>query len=99
IRGRYLDDPEFLPVLEKCAELDVPLYLHPTTPPNSMIDPLQSAGLDGAVFGFGVETGFHLLRIITSGLFDRIHQLRVVVGHLGEALPFWLDRIDHMHTK
>lgn len=99
IRGRYLDHPDFLPVLEKCAELDVPLYLHPSTPPNGMIGPLREAGLDGAVFGFGVETGFHLLRLITSGVFDRLPGLRVVVGHLGEALPFWLNRIDHMHGK
>ncbi|MFC7401374.1 amidohydrolase family protein [Citricoccus sp. GCM10030269] len=99
IRGRYLDHPDFLPVLEKCAELDVPLYLHPTTPPNSMIAPYREAGLDGAVLGFGAETGLHLLRMITSGLFDRIPGLRVVVGHLGEALPFWADRIDHMHAK
>lgn len=99
IRGRYLDHPDFLPVLEKCVELDVPLYLHPSTPPNEMIGPLREAGLDGAVFGFGVETGFHLLRLITSGLFDRLPQLRVVVGHLGESLPFWLHRIDHMHGK
>lgn len=99
IRGRYLDDPAFLPVLEKCAELDVPLYLHPTTPPNSMISPFREAGLDGAVYGFGVETGFHLLRMITSGLFDRLPDLRVVVGHLGEGLPLWSGRIDHMHAK
>ncbi|MGO1552982.1 MAG: amidohydrolase family protein [Micrococcaceae bacterium] len=99
VRGRYLDDPAFLPVLEKCVELDVPLYLHPSTPPNAMIEPFREAGLDGAVFGFGVETGYHLLRMITSGLFDRLPQLRVVVGHLGEALPFWAPRIDHMHAK
>lgn len=99
IRGQYLDDPKFMPLLEKCVELNVPLYLHPSTPPNEMIKPMREAGLDGAVFGFGVETGFHLLRIITSGLFDKLPELRVVVGHLGEALPFWLDRIDHMHAK
>jgi|SRR5690625_1234211 len=99
IRGRYLDDPDFFPLLEKCVELDVPLYLHPSTPPNAMIQPMREAGLDGAVYGFGVETGFHLLRMITSGLFDKLPSLRVVVGHLGEALPFWLDRIDHMHAK
>lgn len=99
IRGRYLDHPDFFPVLERCVELDVPLYLHPSTPPNAMIEPFHRAGLDGAVFGFGVETGFHLLRMITSGLFDRLPQLRVVVGHLGEALPFWAPRIDHMHAK
>jgi 2,3-dihydroxybenzoate decarboxylase len=51
------------------------------------------------VFGFGVETGMHLLRIIVSGVFDRFPDLRIVVGHLGEALPFWLFRLDFMHRS
>jgi len=55
-------------------------------------------GLDGAIYGFGVETGMHLLRIIVSGAFDRFPKLRIVVGHLGEALPFWLFRLDFMHN-
>lgn len=80
------------------AELDVPLYLHPTTPSNRMIAPFAEAGLDGAIYGFGVETGYHLLRIITSGVLDRLPNLRIVVGHLGEALPFWLNRIDYFHA-
>ncbi|MFD1718449.1 amidohydrolase family protein [Georgenia deserti] len=99
IRGAYLDHPRFAPIVAAVEDLDVPLYLHPTTPPNRMIEPFHEAGLDGAVYGFGVETGLHLLRIITSGLLDRHPNLRVVVGHLGEALPFWLNRIDHMHAK
>jgi 2,3-dihydroxybenzoate decarboxylase len=55
-------------------------------------------GLDGAIYGFAVETGLHLLRIIVSGVFDRFQKLRIVVGHLGEALPFWLFRLDFMHA-
>jgi 5-carboxyvanillate decarboxylase len=99
IQGEYIDNPKFLPVLEELNDLGAPLYLHPSTPSNRMIEPLHEAGLDGAVYGFGVETGMHLLRIITSGLLDRFPDLKVVVGHLGEALPFWLHRIDHMHAK
>jgi len=99
IRGQYIDHPKFEPIIEAVADLDVPIYLHPTTPPNRMIEPFREAGLDGAVFGFGVETGLHLLRMITSGMFDRHPNLRVVVGHLAEALPFWLSRIDYMHAK
>jgi 5-carboxyvanillate decarboxylase len=76
----------------------VPVYLHPNTPNDRMVEPLFEAGLDGAIFGFGVETGMHLLRIIFSGVFDRFPRLRLVVGHLGEALPFWLPRIDHFHA-
>ena len=98
VQGAYLDDQRFWPVLEAAERLDVPVYLHPNTPNDRMVEPLHEAGLDGAIYGFGVETGMHLLRIITSGVFDRFPRLRLVVGHLGEALPFWLPRIDHFHT-
>ncbi|GAA5128836.1 amidohydrolase family protein [Pseudonocardia adelaidensis] len=98
VRGDYLDDQRFWPVLEAAERLDVPVYLHPNTPNDRMVDPLYEAGLDGAIYGFAVETGMHLLRIVTSGVFDRFPRLRLVVGHLGEALPFWLPRIDHFHA-
>jgi 2,3-dihydroxybenzoate decarboxylase len=58
---------------------------------------LLETGLDGAIFGFGVDTGLHALRLIVSGLFDRFPRLKLVLGHLGEALPFWLFRLDYMH--
>lgn len=99
IKGRYIDHPDFFPILEAAASLDVPVYLHPQTLPGSAIDPWREAGLDGAVWGFAAETGLHLLRIITSGLFDRLPNLRVVVGHLGEGVPYFMHRIDHMHAK
>lgn len=99
IRGSYIDDPRFAPLLATLEELDVPVYLHPNTPPNAMIGPYKEAGLDGAVLGFGASAGLHTLRMVTSGLFDRHPRLRLVVGHLGEGLPFWLHRIDHMHGK
>lgn len=62
-----------------------------------MIGPLLERGLDGAIYGFAVECGMHLLALITSGLFDRFPNLRIVVGHLGEGLPFWMFRLDFMH--
>ncbi|GAA0925967.1 amidohydrolase family protein [Pseudonocardia zijingensis] len=98
VQGTYLDDQRFWPVLEAAELLDVPVYLHPNTPNDRMVEPLHEAGLDGAIYGFAVETGMHLLRIVTSGVFDRFPRLRLVVGHLGEALPFWLPRIDHFHA-
>lgn len=98
IQGEYLDNPRFAPLLEALEALDVPLYLHPNTPPNSMIKPLHDAGIDGSIFGFSVETSTHLLRLIVSGTLDRFPGLRIVVGHLGEALPFWLYRLNYMHA-
>ncbi|MFF4630085.1 amidohydrolase family protein [Streptomyces griseorubiginosus] len=96
-RGEYLDAPKFEEFWATAAELDVPVYLHPNTPSDGLIGPLLDAGLDGAIYGFGVETGMHLIRIIFSGVFDRYPNLRLVVGHLGEALPFWAFRVDHFH--
>ncbi len=97
-QGEYLDSPKFWPIFEAAEALDTPIYLHPNTPPRNMIGPLLEAGLDSAIYGFAVETGMHLLRIITAGVFDRFPRLRLVVGHLGEALPFWLYRLDYMHA-
>jgi 5-carboxyvanillate decarboxylase len=97
-QGEYLDDKKFWPIFEAAQALDMPIYLHPNTPSRNMIGPMLDAGLDGAIFGFAVETGMHLLRIITAGVFDRFPGLRIVVGHLGEALPFWLYRLDYMHA-
>ena len=96
--GHYLDEPQFLPVLEAAEALNVPIYLHPQTPPPAMIQPYLDAGLDGAVFGFGAETGLHMLRVIVGGVFDRFPKLQFIIGHAGEALPFWLYRLDYMHT-
>lgn len=96
-QGRYLDEEAFDPIFRALVEVDQPLYIHPATSPDSMIDPMLEAGLDGAIFGFGVETGMHLLRLITIGIFDKYPSLQIMVGHMGEALPYWLYRLDYMH--
>ena len=96
-KGEYLDNRKFWPIFEAAQALGVPIYLHPTTPPAAMIGPLLESGLDGAIYGFAVETGMHILRIITSGVFDQFPQLKMVVGHCGEAIPFWFSRVDYMH--
>ncbi len=95
--GEYLDHPKFDPIFRALADTGQPLYIHPQTPPDAMIGPMLEAGLDGAIFGFGVEVGLHLLRLITSGIFDRYPELQIMVGHMGEALPFWVYRLDYMH--
>ncbi|WP_119153416.1 amidohydrolase family protein [Caldimonas tepidiphila] len=95
--GEYLSDTRFWPIFEAAEALDVPVYLHPNSPPRGMIGPMLECGLDGAIFGFGVETGMHALRIITSGVFDRFPKLQLILGHMGEALPFWLYRLEYMH--
>jgi 5-carboxyvanillate decarboxylase len=96
-QGEYLDDPKFDPIFRALADVGQPLYIHPATPPDAMIGPMLESGLDGAIFGFGVETGMHLLRLITIGIFDKYPELQIMVGHMGEALPYWLYRLDYMH--
>ena len=98
-QGEYLDDPKYWEIFEAAQALDVPVYIHPNTPPPAMIEPFLPRGLDGAIYGFAVETGLHLLRIIVAGVFDRFPKLKIVVGHLGEGLPFWLFRLDFMHRS
>lgn len=97
IQGTYLDAPRYDPIFRALADTGQLLYIHPSSPPDSMIGPFIEAGLDGAIFGFGVDTGLHLLRLITQGIFDRYPDLQIMVGHMGEALPYWLYRIEYMH--
>jgi 2,3-dihydroxybenzoate decarboxylase len=96
-RGEYLDDAKFWPIFEAAEALDVPIYIHPNSPSNDLIKPLLERGLDGAIYGFSVETGMHILRLITTGVFDRFPKLQIVIGHVGESLPFTMYRIDYMH--
>jgi uncharacterized protein len=102
IRGRYLDDPFFWPILERAEALQVPLYLHPTPPPQAVIAasytghyaPEVTVALSTAAWGWHIETAIHVLRLILSGAFDRYPRLQVIIGHLGETLPFMLPRLD-----
>ena len=97
-RGEYLDDVKFWPIFEAAESLNVPIYIHPQTPSPKMIAPFLERGLDGAIFGFGVETSLHMMRIMVAGVFDRFPKLQIVVGHMGEGLPFWMYRLDYMHN-
>jgi 5-carboxyvanillate decarboxylase len=96
-QGEYLSDPKFWAIFEAAESLGTPIYLHPNAMPKSMLQPFQECGLDGAIYGFGVETGLHALRLITAGVFDRFPKLQIILGHMGEALPFWSYRLDYMH--
>jgi uncharacterized protein len=102
-RGRYLDDKFFAPVLECAESLNVPIYLHPTQPPQPVIEasyggfsPIVSEMLAGPGWGWHIETAVHVVRLILGGVFDRYPKLQIVIGHLGETLPFMLQRLDVM---
>ena len=101
--GRYLDDKFFWPIFERAEALRVPIYLHPTQPPQPVIDvsyggfePLVTDMLAGAGWGWHMETAVHIIRIIIGGVFDRFPNLQIVIGHMGEALPFMLERFENM---
>ena len=95
-KGEYLDEEKFIPILEAAHNLRVPIYLHPRTPSPAMIEPFTAySGLAAATFGFSVETSLHAIRLMLSGRFDDFPNLTVILGHMGEGLPFWIDRIDN----
>ena len=77
--------------------LGTPLYLHPREPAPAMVQPFLDYGLYFAGLGFSVETSLHAMRLIMSGVFDEFPKLRVVLGHMGEGLPFWLKRLDNRY--
>lgn len=94
--GEYLDDQKYWPILEAIEALDVPLYIHPRDPAPGLEGPLAIPGF-AVGWGYAVETGTHALHLIAGGVFDRFPKLRVVLGHLGETLPFLLDRLDNRY--
>ncbi len=89
----YIDEKTYWPILAKVEELEVPIYLHPTA---TIIQQFRAYGfaLAGTPFGFGVETAMAMMRLILSGAFDAFPNLKVILGHLGEGLPFILQRVD-----
>ena len=91
----YYDDERYLPFWETMEGLGVPFYLHPRNPLASMREIYDGRPeLLGPTWAFGVETATHALRLIVSGLFDRFPRLTVVLGHLGEGLPFQTYRLE-----
>lgn len=102
-RGRYLEDKFFSPILERAVSLGVPIYIHPTQPPQPVVDasfggfaPDVTFMFSNAGWGWHIETAVHVLRMILGGVFDRYPKLQVIVGHMGEALPFMMSRVDIM---
>ena len=103
--GRFLDDEKFWPVFERAEALGVPVYLHPTYPTAQAMevyyqgfDDQVSATLATSGWGWHAETGLHVLRIILGGVFDRFPGLQMIIGHMGENLPFSLARADERLT-
>ncbi|MFG1932858.1 amidohydrolase family protein [Mycobacterium sp. NPDC048908] len=102
-RDRNLDHRDFWPIFEAAEALNAPLYLHPQPPPPSVRTAYFSGlgdAVDGALATHGIgwhyDAGLQLLRLILAGVFDRFPGLQLILGHWGEVMLFYLDRIDRM---
>lgn len=95
--GRFLDDQSYWDIFA-CAEAnDLPIYLHPATPARQIMDRYYEGIFDclaRAPWGFAAETGLYYLRLMFAGVFDAFPQLQIVLGHMGEGIPYHLERID-----
>jgi 2,3-dihydroxybenzoate decarboxylase len=92
--GRYLDDSALDPFWERAAALGAPIYLHPADPPALFPALAGHRGLRRATWEWTLETGTHALRLVFGGTFDRFPRARLVLGHMGETLPYLLWRFD-----
>jgi hypothetical protein len=99
--GRFLDDPAFGPLLSEAQALGVPVYLHPAEPAPAVrqayfsgLEPRVAQALATGAWGWHAELGMHVLRLAVSGTLERFPELQLIVGHMGENLPFSLARAD-----
>jgi 2,3-dihydroxybenzoate decarboxylase len=99
--GQFIDDRRFWPIFERAERLDVPIYLHPSVPHPAVMEAYYNdyardfPMVMRAAWGFTVETATQAIRLVLSGVFEAHPRLKVILGHLGETLPFLLWRIDH----
>lgn len=92
--GMYLDDPSVEIFWERAAALKAPVYIHPNNPTDHPAMYKGHPELWGPMWSWGVETATHAMRVITAGIFDRYPDATIILGHMGEAIPFQLWRID-----
>lgn len=106
--GKFFDDPFFLPIFEHAAALDVPVYFHPSFIPNEITahyfasdqwSDVVTGIMSSAGYGWHMDVGVQVMRMIISGIFDKLPNLKLISGHWGELLPQFLERFDDEFTK
>ncbi len=104
--GLFMDHPRFAPVFEAAQALDVPIYLHPAPPPKAVQEAYFGglpepfgAMLSTAAWGWHAETGLHALRLMAAGVFDKFPGVQMILGHMGEDLPFSVARADYIFAR
>jgi len=95
--GEFLSEKKYWPILEAAEALNAPLYIHPRAPNPLMAKAFRQDNLEYAIWGYMAEVGLHGLRLITGGVFEQFPKLKVVLGHMGEGIPYYFYRIDYMH--
>jgi 2,3-dihydroxybenzoate decarboxylase len=104
-QGRFLDEKDFWPIYERAQALDVPIYMHPASPDATVIERYYKEytksfpAILNAGWGFTVETATQCVRLVLSGVFEKYPKLKIIVGHLGEGIPFLLWRIDQAFAR
>jgi predicted TIM-barrel fold metal-dependent hydrolase len=95
VLGEFIDAKKYWPIFGRAAQLGVPIYVHPTYPSPDRLKMYSGyPEMGGPLWGYGAEAGLVSVRLICSGIFDEYPNLRIILGHLGEALPFWMRRMD-----
>ena len=106
--GRFFDEPEFIPIFSKAQELNVPLYMHPAIIPKNIAEyyyqsknwsEVAGAMFASAGYGWHLDSGIAIVRLIASGIFDKLSNLKLISGHWGELVPFFLNRLDDQLGK
>lgn len=93
-KSEYLDSAKFWPLFEAAQEQNAAIYLHPRKPTNQMYGPFADYEMDGPMYGFHMDASLHAVRLLLSGVFDQFPDLTIVLGHMGEGVPFWIQRLD-----
>jgi 2,3-dihydroxybenzoate decarboxylase len=96
--GVYLDDDCYEPFWERVVQLGVPVYIHPANPHIQPWVIRDYPVMQGALWGWSTDNSSHFLRLLFSGLFDRFPELTIILGHMGETLPYFLWRIDSRYA-
>ncbi|KAF2643049.1 amidohydrolase 2 [Massarina eburnea CBS 473.64] len=105
--GLYYDGPEFDELWEEAVQLDVPIYIHPTWPSEQQVAANKAPHLPEntmvqiLAFGFGwhSDVAIHVMRLYASGVFDRFPKVKIIIGHMGEMIPYMLQRIERVSSR
>ena len=97
--NEYLDLPKYWEIFEAAEALNAAIYIHPRCPADTMARPYSDYEMRAAIWGFQAEVGVHAVRLMLAGVFDRFPKLTVVLGHMGENVPFHLWRTDHWFER